>query len=160
MCNHDYYVIIVIHDSTTFHEEKIIIEQFKKQCRQSGLKLTPQRIAVFEALMSDYSHPSSEAIYSRVHKKFPTISKATVYKTLDTFEKHGIVSAVTSLHDKKRYDPLTARHHHIICTKCSKIFDLIDPELDKLKIPKQVTKVGKLVDFSVHFSVICLDCQY
>ncbi|MFC1554072.1 transcriptional repressor [candidate division KSB1 bacterium] len=76
-------------------------------------------MAVYEAIKSDTSHPSPETIYTRVNKKFPTISKATVYKTLDTFEKKGIVSVVSSRYNTFRYDPLTSQHHHIVCRKCN-----------------------------------------
>lgn len=127
--------------------------------QNKGLKATPQRIAVYDALKFDNSHPSPETIYTRVYKKFSTISKATVYKILETFEKNGIVSVVSSHHNTIRYDPLTNQHHHIICKNCNKIVDLIDTELDNITVPEHVKNENKLIGFSIHFSVICPDCQ-
>ena len=135
------------------------MEKLKEILHQNGLKVTPQRISVYDALKSDTLHPSPETIYKRVYIKFPTISKATVYRILETFEKKGIVSVVSSLNNTIRYDPLTSQHHHIICKKCNKIVDIVDTDLDNLTVPEQVKKENKLIGFSIHFSVICPDCQ-
>jgi Fur family peroxide stress response transcriptional regulator len=135
------------------------INQFIAKCREIELSVTPQRLAIYEAVMVDNSHPSPESVYQRIHLENPTISLATVYKTLETFERHGIISLVTTLHNTVRYDSLTHRHHHIVCTRCQKVMDLQDSELDAIKIPEQVSQNNKLVDFSVHFNVICGDCK-
>lgn len=87
------------------------------------------------------------------------LSFSTVYKALETFEEHGIISKVTSLHSKLRYDPGKSRHHHMICTKCGKILDIESEELDALSIPDTVTGNNVFIGYSVHFEVICSDCQ-
>ncbi len=139
--------------------ESYVIKKIKERLQQKGLKATPQRIAVYDAISTDNSHPSPETVYNRIHKKFPTISKATVYKILEAFEKNGIVSVISSRYNTIRYDPLTKRHHHLVCRNCNKIVDIIDPGLDNLDIPDQVTKENTLLDFSIHFTVICKECQ-
>ena len=136
-----------------------LINQFFEKCRQSGLSVTPQRLAVYKALISDDNHPSPDMIHKSVKPDFPTISFATVYKILETFEKKGIISKVTTLHNTLRYDPLIERHHHIICVKCKRIIDLKSKDLDALPIPVKVKKGNRLIDFSVHFNVICNDCM-
>jgi len=138
---------------------KVSLNNFYEKCKQAGLNVTPQRLAIYRALMGDVNHPSPDTIFKRVKVDFPMISFATVYKTLETFEQKGIISKVTTLHNTLRYDPLTKRHHHIICTKCKKIIDIESDELDSLPIPPQVTKGNVFVDFSVHFNVICAECQ-
>jgi Fur family peroxide stress response transcriptional regulator len=139
------------------YQEKIT--QFMQKCRAVGLSVTPQRLAVYQALIESSAHPSPDDIYRKINPTHPTISLATVYKTLETFEKHRIISTVTSLYNTIRYDPLTLRHHHIICVRCKKVIDLEDAELDALKIPAEVTRKNALINFSVHFNVICSDCM-
>jgi len=135
-----------------------LLNQFFEKCRQAKLSVTPQRLAVYKALVNHDNHPSPDMIYKDMLPDFPTISFATVYKILETFEQRGIISKVTSLHNTLRYDPLKERHHHIICSKCKKIMDIKSKDLDELSIPPEVKKGNRLIDFSVHFNVICNEC--
>jgi len=70
----------------------VLIDQFFEKCRQADLSVTPQRLAVYKALVSDENHPSPDMIYKSVLPDFPTISFATVYKILETFEQKSIIS--------------------------------------------------------------------
>lgn len=135
-----------------------LMDQFFEKCHQSELSVTPQRLAVYKALVNDDNHPSPDMIYKSVLPDFPTISFATVYKILETFEQKGIISKVTSLHNTLRYDPFKDRHHHIICVNCKKIIDLKSKDLDELPVPAAVKKGNRLIDYSVHFNVICSEC--
>lgn len=135
-----------------------LLDEFFKKCRQLRLSVTPQRLAIYKALIADDTHPSPEKIYQAIRADFPTISLATVYKTLETLEKNGIISVVTPIHNTVRYDAMTKHHHHIVCVRCKKIIDIDSKELDALKIPDAVAKQNRLVDFSVHFNVICSEC--
>lgn len=135
------------------------INQFINRCRDKRLSVTPQRLAIYKSLIDDQSHPNPEAIYKKIKEDNPTISFATVYKTLETFEKHGIISIVTNLHNTVRYDPVTEPHHHVVCVRCKKVIDLFDAELDHIKIPRSVTEENNLVNYSVHFNVICSECR-
>ena len=138
---------------------KTLLDEFIEKCRHAGLSVTPQRLAIYKALLKDSSHPSPEKIYKRIKSDFPTISFATVYKTLETFEKNNIIARVTTLHNTVRYDPFMERHHHVICVKCKKVFDIQDARLDSLPIPTEISKENTLLDFSVHFNVICAECR-
>ena len=135
------------------------IDQFITKCREKKLSVTPQRLAIYKSLLNDHSHPNPEAIYNKIKAEHPTISFATVYKTLETFEKNGIISVVTNLHNTVRYDTVTEQHHHITCVKCKKVIDLFDEELNQINIPKEVTDSNILINFSVHFNVICSECR-
>lgn len=136
------------------------IEEFIGKCRGVGLNVTPQRLSVFKAMMNDSSHPNPETIYKRIKEENPTISFATVYKTLETFEQKRIIKLVTPLHNTVRYDPMLKQHHHIVCVQCKKILDLDDEDLNQLHIPETVLEAGNhLVDYSVQFNVICKDCR-
>ena len=135
------------------------INQFMQKCRDKGLSVTPQRLSIFKAMMNDNSHPNPETIYKRIKEDNPTISFATVYKALETFEQHGIIKMVTSLHNTVRYDPMLQQHHHIVCTKCKKVIDLVDEELNQIQIPESITKDNQFLDFSIQFNVICSECR-
>ena len=138
-------------------EEKI--SSFIKQCKAVGLNVTPQRLAIYGALVGDETHPSPDSVFRRVRSSHPTVSHATVYKTLDTFERHGIISRLTSLHETIRYDPMASPHHHIICVRCKKVMNLSNEELKAIQIPAQVSRDNKVLGYSVHFNVICSSCN-
>ena len=135
------------------------LNEFFDKCRQSGLSVTPQRLAVYKELINDETHPNPESVYKAIKMEYPTISLATVYKTLETFEKHGIVSVVTPLHETVRYDAKTHHHHHIVCVRCKKVMDIEDEGLEQLAIPKKVLIENKFLDYTIQFNVICSECR-
>ena len=92
--------------------------------RELGIKLTPQRIAILEYLEGNLTHPSAEDVYRAVLRKFPTMSFATVYNTLETLKRSGRVAELTGDPGKKRFDPNPRPHHHLICTRCRRIVDV------------------------------------
>lgn len=93
--------------------------------RNLGIKLTPQRIAILDFLEGNLSHPSAEDVYKAVLRKYPTMSFATVYNTLETLKRNGMVAELTGDPGKKRFDPNPHPHHHLICTRCRRIVDLL-----------------------------------
>ena len=135
------------------------IDLFIKQCKVAGLNVTPQRLAIYRSLLGDFSHPSPDAVYRRVRKLHSTISVATVHKTLDTFERYGIISRLTPIHESVRYDPMTEPHHHIICIRCKKVVNLADDEISPIHIPAHVRRENKILGYSVHVNVLCSDCR-
>jgi Fur family peroxide stress response transcriptional regulator len=89
-----------------------------------GIKLTPQRLAILDYLEGNTDHPSADDIYKAVQKAFPTMSFATVYTTLDTLRQRGKLTELSIDPAKKRFDPNTGKHHHLICTGCKKVVDV------------------------------------
>jgi len=92
--------------------------------RDLGFKLTPQRIAILDYLKGNRAHPSAEDVYRAVRRRFATMSFATVYNTLETLKRIGMVVELTGDPEKKRFDPDSSPHHHLICTGCRKIVDV------------------------------------
>jgi len=90
------------------------------------MKVTPQRIAIYEVLVNSNEHPSAEMIYKKLSHEFPTMSLATVYKSLDVFKKAGLVQELNVGEYSFRYDGKTTSHPHIICTECHKVEDIND----------------------------------
>jgi len=128
-----------------------------KEYRELGFKLTPQRIAILDYLKNNTEHPSAEDVYRSVLKKYPTISFATVYSTLETIRKKGGLLELTIDPAKKRFDPDTSPHHHLMCTKCKRIVD-INGVFD-LQISADKQEGFELTGNHVEFYGICPVCK-
>jgi Fur family peroxide stress response transcriptional regulator len=133
--------------------------QFVEHCRARGLSVTPQRLAIYHALITSRQHPSAEDIYKRIRRQYPTISLATVYKTLETLEQEGFISKVTPLHETARYDANRTRHHHFICVKCHAIEDFSTEALEQLQLPRDVIGDWRVLDYTVQVLGVCRECQ-
>jgi Fur family transcriptional regulator, peroxide stress response regulator len=108
------------------------LEDISKKLIDKGLKVTPQRIAIFEAIVNLNNHPTTDQILEYIRKKNPNISQATVYKVLDTFVEKKLIKTVKTDRDTKRYDAITENHHHIYYADSEKIEDYVDKELSDL----------------------------
>ena len=127
--------------------------------KEAGLKATPQRLAIFYMLHHTKTHPSAEMIYTNLHETHPTMSLATVYKTLDALVKTGLIQQINVGEDAYRYDSNTEVHPHIICTACNRVFDI---ELEG--IPSLREQVKQKTSFllkkeQLYFYGICPECQ-
>jgi Fe2+ or Zn2+ uptake regulation protein len=92
--------------------------------RARGLKVTPQRQAVFRALHTSAIHPTAEAVYDDVRGTMPTISLRTVYQTLNDLAAMGEIHAIELGTGSARFDPNTRPHHHLVCVACGRVDDL------------------------------------
>lgn len=124
--------------------------------KEMGIKLTPQRIAILDYLDGNGAHPSAEDIYRAVSEKHPTMSFATVYNTLETLREKGKLIELTIDFDKKRFDPETRPHHHLICRKCKKIVDI--NEEYSLEIPEDKTGGFQVTGNHIEFYGFCMNC--
>ena len=97
-----------------------------------GLKITPQRIAILEAIYKLDNHPTVEDIVTYIRQDNPNIAKGTVYKVLDTLEVNHLVNKVKTDKEVMRYDGIVENHHHLYCSECDLIEDYYDEELDEL----------------------------
>jgi Fur family peroxide stress response transcriptional regulator len=105
-------------------------ERFVARCRAAGLAVTPQRLAIFRELAATDRHPSADELHAAVRREMPTLSLATVYKTLDTLASVGVVRPVSRLGARGRWDANLGAHHHLICTACGSVSDVTEPALD------------------------------
>ena len=131
---------------------------FRELSRQNGLKLTHQRLEIFNVLSSMRDHPSAEDIFDEVKKRIPTIAFDTVYRTLSLFERHGLISKVNNLDGRTRYDSVTEHHCHLICTRCRKIEDFYWPEIDQFQLPKETKRWGSIENKYLELRGLCQDC--
>jgi Fur family peroxide stress response transcriptional regulator len=128
-----------------------------EKLRNIGLKLTPQRMAILEYLKDNKEHPSADDIYRAVAKKFPTMSFATVYNTLETLRKHSRLIELSVDPEKKRFDPNTAPHHHLMCVKCKKIVDIHSNY--RLNITEDEKSDFEIIGNHIEFYGICPKCK-
>src|ERR1035441_8391582 len=92
---------------------------FQQLCHQKQLTVTHQRLVRYRALMQMPDHPNPEQVFERVRLELPSISLATVYKTLHLFLETGIIREVSPHHGSLRIEPHATRHHHFICLQRS-----------------------------------------
>jgi Fur family transcriptional regulator, peroxide stress response regulator len=135
------------------------IQHFVEQCKAARLKVTPQRLVIYRALLQDGTHPSPDKLYRTVRKSHPTISHATVYATLEALERHGIIARLTPLHETVRFDPILEPHHHVVCVRCKKVANFNDAELDSLTLPKSINRNGTVLGYTISVHIVCSECR-
>lgn len=123
--------------------------------RNAGIRVTPQRLAVFEILKK--GHLSAEDIFKEVKKRYPNISLATVYAILENFIKHGLATELRIDFKRSLFDSRPALHHHFFCNKCGKIYDLdIEPCPTLLN---RNAEGHKIESFQGYFYGTCRRCK-
>ena len=133
--------------------------EFRRRCRRHGLRITPQRIAIYARLTIARNHPSATELYEQVKAEFPEITLGTVNRTLLAFADIGLARAVVASGEPKRFDPDTAAHHHFHCVKCSRIVDFRDASYDALKVPSEICEKYVVLGKTMTLEGICDDCQ-
>jgi len=122
-------------------------EDISSKLIEKGLKVTPQRIAILEAIMKLNNHPTAENIIEYIRKNHPNISVATVYKVLDALIENRLISKVKTDKDIMRYDAIIKSHHHLYYSDSDRIEDYNDKELNEL-LEKYFEK-KKIPDFKI-----------
>jgi Fur family transcriptional regulator, peroxide stress response regulator len=100
--------------------------------KSKGLKVTPQRVAIFEAIVKLKNHPTAENVIEYIKTNHPNISVGTVYKVLDSLVENALVNKVKTEKDIMRYDAILSNHHHLYCSETDRIEDYEDEKLNTL----------------------------
>lgn len=108
------------------------IENLRNKLVDKGLKVTPQRMDILEAVYKLDYHPTAENIIEYIREKHPNIATGTVYKVLETLVQNHLIEKVKTDRDIMRYDGVIENHHHLYCTECDLIKDYVDEELDNI----------------------------
>ena len=130
-------------------------KKYVKMLKENSFKITPQRLEVMRYLDDHRTHPTADQIYLDLKKKNPSLSKTTVYKSLEIFKEHGIIQTLTISGSELRYDFKCTMHHHFLCKKCGKIIDINSycPHIEKIR------KEGHQIDEAHgYFKGICNEC--
>jgi len=101
--------------------------------KSTGVRITPQRLAILEYMISSMSHPTADDIYRALEQNFPNMSVATVYNNLRVFREAGLVKELPFGDSSSRFDFVTHDHYHIICQDCGTIVDFHYPALDEVE---------------------------
>jgi Fur family transcriptional regulator, peroxide stress response regulator len=120
---------------------------FRESLKEKGLKVTPQRVAIFEAMTRLANHPTAEDIIAFIKKNHPNVSVGTVYKVLDTFVDHNLLIRVKTEKDVMRYDHCISNHHHLYCAETERIEDYHDEKLTELI--DNYFKKNKIANFTI-----------
>ena len=131
---------------------------FQIRCSDVGLKITPQRIAVYKALIGTTQHPSAEMVFIKLRKTFPSISLDTVNRTLHTLDEIGVAFVVEGSGEPKRFDANLQAHQHFKCLKCKRIIDFHHEPFDNIVIPANIAKKFTILRKAVYLEGICDLC--
>jgi len=123
------------------------IHEIRNKLIEKGLKVTPQRIAILEAIVTLNNHPTAENMVDYIRKNHPNIATATVYKVLDALVANELIKKVKTERDVMRYDAIMESHHHLYCSESDRIEDFVDTELNDM-IEKYFEK-KKIPDFKI-----------
>ena len=127
-------------------------ENIRKKIKEKGLKVTPQRVSILEAVYNSNNHPTADNIIAYIHKSHPNIATGTVYKVLDTLVENQLIKKVKTDRDVMRYDGIIETHHHLYCSKSDLIEDYIDRDLDE--ILTEYFKSKKITGFRIEEIVL------
>lgn len=134
------------------------IDKFQYDCGMAGLRITPQRTAIFRALIETDDHPSADAVFRRVRQRYPHISLDTVNRTLQTLTRIGAAFVVEGTGEPKRFDGNLEDHQHFRCVRCRKIIDFHDERFDEISTPAQLSDKFTVLRSTVYFEGICDNC--
>ena len=144
----------------TSNDPAIRFEELVARFRERGHRITPQRLALLRLLAASENHPSAAQLYKQLREQYPTLSLATVYKTLSRMKEMGEVLELGFSDDDNRYDGNEpSPHPHLICIQCQKI---IDPELASFRDLAQEAAANtrfRILRHRLDFYGICPDCQ-
>ncbi len=135
---------------------KNMVDDIGKFLKDNQIRPSVQRIKIFEYLQSAEDHPTVDDIYCHLATLIPTLSKTTVYNTLNLFIEKGIALQISIDENESRYDAKVDNHGHFMCEKCGCVMDF---EADFSKL------IGDQLDgFEIHqkhlyFKGVCRNCQ-
>ena len=127
--------------------------------RSKGFKATPQRIAICRIALNSRAHPSAQQVYNEVKKIHPTVSLATVYKTLEVLKELNLVQEINFPTGQARFDSYMTPHINLVCLKCGSITDLDDTTLIEVIAKVTLSTKFKPTGQRVDIYGICQKCR-
>ena len=135
---------------------KSSIKDISDTLLEKDIRPSHQRIKIMEFLLKNKVHPTVDYIYNELHEEIPTLSKTTVYNTLNLFVNANLVKTISIEGNEARYDIVTEDHAHFKCLKCNKIYDF---PIDTGKIVSKELNNFKINEMNVFFKGICPKCS-
>jgi Fur family peroxide stress response transcriptional regulator len=138
---------------------QVRLQTFEQLCRDQGVPLTVQRRRILETVLELDNHPTADQVHEALAERLPGVSRTTVYRTLETLVRLGVITKACHPGSVVRYDIRTEVHHHLVCLRCNKVVDLVDEQLDALPIPDTSTMDFEVSDFRVQLRGTCRSCR-
>lgn len=126
--------------------------------RAKGLKVTPQRLRIFEALHGSPEHPTAESVHAQVRAEMPTVSLRTVYQTLNDLAAMGELAQLDLGTGSSRFDPNLDPHHHLVCDRCGQVYDL-HVDFADVQVPSGHGHGFRVSTTEIIFRGLCAGCQ-
>ena len=147
-------------ETTQNNSSETRLQEMLDKLREGDCRITPQRYAVLKVLAQSQDHPSAETIHAELIANYPTMSLATVYKTINLLKREEQVLELEFSDLGNRYDGKKPYPHpHVICTQCGKIIDPSQLDLDEIT-SKMMEETGfKIHTHRLDFYGICPSCQ-
>jgi len=144
---------------TSKQEIELRMGRFKEVCRNSGMKLTHQRMEIFREVAQTGDHPDATKVYQGVCERMPTISLDTVYRTLWMLKDLGLITTLGPSRERTRFDANLSHHHHFVCVRCGLTRDFYSDAFDELRLPDSVKAFGRVETTQVEIKGVCLKCN-
>jgi Fe2+ or Zn2+ uptake regulation protein len=132
-----------------------MVEKYVNILKNDSLKITPQRLEILKFLDNHKTHPTVDEIYKELKVNNPSLSKTTVYNSVEVLESHGIIQSISISPNEKRYEFNNQMHHHFLCKKCSRIIDI---EIKCPNINRVIDQGHDVEEVHGYFKGICKDC--
>ena len=133
--------------------------EFLELFRAKGIRITPQRMAVYEVLARDGSHPTAESIHARLRSGMASLSLATVYRILEFLEREGLLRRVSTTDAAGRFDANLSQHHHLVCRVCGKMTDFEEQFPVRPAMPRAVLGSFRAEQLEVRVLGTCHSCR-
>ena len=133
------------------------MEKFDSSLRDLKLRATPQRLAIVRLLFENHEHPSADEIYTKVKKEYPTVSRATIYNSINAFKKKGLISELP-LVNGSRFEPASEPHVNLVCVKCGRIEDFHNEFVEKLEGAVKSKSKYSITSSRLEFLGYCEKC--
>ncbi|MDR3297405.1 MAG: transcriptional repressor [Prevotellaceae bacterium] len=126
-----------------------------ERLNQCGIKPSHQRLMIMSYLLTHYTHPCADTVYSSLVARMPTLSKTTVYNTLRLFARHGAALELSIDEKCLRFDGVIQPHVHFMCKECGSIYDI---PLGKKNVPTSVPKKFVVTESQLYLKGLCEGC--
>lgn len=134
-----------------------VVQTVISRLSEKDIRLTPQRISVYSFLLENMTHPTVDAVFIALKEGNPSLSKTTIYNTVETLTKAGLIRTVKMGEGEVRLDGCMEKHGHFFCRNCHEIFDI---SLDGCHAPESLLERGfEMEEFDVRATGLCGLCR-
>ena len=131
-------------------------EKYVTLLKDHAIKITSQRLEILKYLDEHHTHPDVEEIYSELKKKHPSLSRTTVYNSLEILKRNKIIQTLTISGSEIRYDKESTLHHHFLCKECGAILDIA---IECPNMNRSVAGGHHVEEVHGYFKGVCKTCS-